>query len=100
MLPDDLYPRLNPTTDTKDSAPVKPLSMTPVSKDTTMVIIGGKHHLVDPNVIPFFRTLMASRPPGSERISLMDLDFGTVSLISWRWKVLDTDITKVYYVYM
>jgi len=36
-------------------------------KGTITVIIGGEHHLINPNTIPLFKTLMASRPPGSEK---------------------------------
>ena len=67
MLPDNLYSKWNPTTETKDSASAKTLGMASNGKGTITVIIRGEHHLVNPNTIPLFKTLIASQPLGSEK---------------------------------
>ncbi|KAJ2894090.1 hypothetical protein MKZ38_007929 [Zalerion maritima] len=83
MLPDDLYSKWNPTTETKDLAPAKTLGMSSDGKGTIMVTMGGKHHLVDPNTIPLFKTVMASRSPGSEKTPFVHDDIPFFEAINY-----------------
>lgn len=83
MLPDDLYSKWSPRTETEDSAPVKTPGMASDSNSTITVIMGGKSHSVDPKTIPYFKNLMVSRSPGSEKTPFIHADIPFFDAINY-----------------
>ncbi|KAI6772973.1 hypothetical protein HG530_003931 [Fusarium avenaceum] len=83
MLPDDLYSKWNPRTETEDAAPVKTPGMASDSNGTITIIMGGKSHSVDPKTIPYFKNLMVSRSPGSEKTPFIHADIPFFDAINY-----------------